>query len=445
MGFVDLVLREEGAFERLFAQKRLHAQHRDDPDVRAMFLDEARIAGMLRHPNVVSVLDVGEDDEGPWLVMDLVEGVSVAELLADAAKRGTVLPISLCAEIARQAAEGLHAAHEQRGHDGEPLALVHRDVSPPNLLVGFDGTVRVTDFGIAKAIGRTSRTITGELKGKLGYMSPEQLRFDELDRRSDLFSLGVVLVELLTGTRLYPASEDGPRRILSEPPPDVGELRPDAPPELVELVFELLAKDRTARPADARSVARRLGAIVAEAALVEDEVSIADWLEEHFGESSRAERVRIAEAIQALDRTPRPPGGEGRAYTGAFGLPASRRRPRVPPVAVALGLGGLALVAGLFLWLAVRPAEPPPLRSAPMSGATASPPPTIFAPPPAIAPVAAGEGGFEEPRVAPAPAIAPAAALPEEGAPAPSPAKRRERRGGREPGAEVPHWGWEGR
>ena len=138
-----------------------------------MFLDEGRIAGLVRHPHVVSVVDVGEDEAGPYLVMDFVEGVSLAELIARAAARGEHVPMTVALRIAAQVAAGLHAVHETRGADGKLLQLIHRDVSPQNVLIAFDGTARVSDFGIAKALGRATRTTTGVLKGKVGYLAPD--------------------------------------------------------------------------------------------------------------------------------------------------------------------------------------------------------------------------------------------------------------------------------
>jgi serine/threonine-protein kinase len=340
MGSVDLVVRREGRFERWYAMKRLHQQYRDDPDFRAMFMDEARLAGLVRHPNVVSVLDVGEDGDGPFLIMDFVEGVSVAELIARAAERGTRLPVQLCVRIALGAARGLHAAHEARGPDGRPLALVHRDVSPHNILLSYDGVVRVSDFGIAKAFGNATRTSTGVLKGNMSYLAPEQLRFEEPDRRSDLFSLGVILYELLSGERLYPNKDgfDGTRRILDEPPPDIGSTRDDVPAALVELLFELLAKDRSQRPADAAQVAERLAAIADE--LVEDEgaVELHDYLATELGERRAAEQARLArqrdEAVRraARARLRRRAWLAGGAVLVVLGSAAMvmRARPRTP-------------------------------------------------------------------------------------------------------------------
>jgi serine/threonine-protein kinase len=224
-----------------------------------MFMEEARLQGLVRHPNVVGVFDVGEDDEGPFLVLELIDGQSLARILSALHERGDRLPVQVAVRIALEVARGLHAANEIRGADDRPLGLVHRDVSPNNILVGFDGSVRVTDFGIAKAIGNTSHTNTGLLKGNVRYLSPEQVRFEEPDRRSDLFSLGVVLFEMVTGRRLYAAAPglEAARRILGEAPPDLGDAR-EVQPALVEVAFELLAKPRDRRPATAAAVVARL-------------------------------------------------------------------------------------------------------------------------------------------------------------------------------------------
>ena len=298
MGEVWVALRVDNEFKRLYALKRLRGELRDDPAFRAMFIDEARLAGLVRHPNVVSVLDVGEDAEGPFLVMDLVDGVSASFVLKHLAASSLSLPVQLAARIVAQAAEGLHAVHGLSDHDGKPLALVHRDVSPQNILLGFDGTARITDFGIAKGLGRATKTTTGLLKGKAGYMSPEQLRFDDLDRRSDLFSLGVVLYELLAGGRLYhdPDPTLVARRILREPPPDIDEVRRDVHPAIVQLTFELLAKEPSQRPKDAHEVASRLDAVVRELEGAEGVIGVREFLEAHFGD----ERAEMRESRQKM-------------------------------------------------------------------------------------------------------------------------------------------------
>lgn len=289
MGRVEIVVRQEDGFERLYAIKRLHAHLLQDADLVNMFLDEARLGGLIRHANVVSVLDVGTDEQGPFFVMDYVDGESVSKICRLSCRDEAQLPVQTCVRIIKQAADGLHSAHELTDGEGKPLRLVHRDVSPQNLLVGFDGTVRLTDFGIAKALGASTETTVGTLKGKKGYFSPEQLRFEILDRRSDIFSLGVVLYELLAATRLYGGSaEVSYDAILNGVEPDVGQIRSDIPAPLSELLFRMLAKDREHRPASARDVARELDCILAQLVADEGIVGLTDYMEDAFGDSRRA-------------------------------------------------------------------------------------------------------------------------------------------------------------
>ncbi len=302
MGTVELVARGEDRFERLYARKRLHPHLRADTEFRTMFMDEARVAGLVRHPNVVSVLDLGEDSEGPFLILDFVDGLSAGQLLKICGTEGRLVPLQVAIRIARDAARGLAAAHELVDHDGRPLQLVHRDVSAQNILVGYDGVARVADFGIAKALGNVSHTNTGIIKGSLGYMSPEQLRYHPVDARSDLFALGVVLFELLAGRRLY-GDKDGSmaaRRILEEPPPDLEESRQDVPQALVELMFEMLAKSPKDRPHDAGAVAARLENILGNLVADEGVVEVGEFLDANLGHLRRAERETREESLRVL-------------------------------------------------------------------------------------------------------------------------------------------------
>ena len=297
MGSVELVVRDHGHFESLHALKRLHRELRSEPETRAMFLDEARIAGLIRHPNVVSVTDIGEDEDGPYIVMDYVDGVPLNRLLSRAS-RDRRLPLACALEIMRQVAVGLEAAHALTDAAGKPLHVVHRDISPQNILIGFDGFVRVTDFGIAKAMGRSAKTQTGILKGKIGYLAPEALRFEESDHRSDLFSFGVVLFECLTQRRLY-RSADGlqsARDILNAPPPDLGEELEDAPDALVELVFSLLAKDAEHRPRSAGEVETTLQEILADVTLDVPMPPLSELMRERFGDERAVWQREIEQA-----------------------------------------------------------------------------------------------------------------------------------------------------
>ena len=305
MGTVSVAVRVQGGFTRYYAVKRLLPEVRSDPSQRAMFLEEARIAGSLDHPNVVPVLDVGEDAEGPFLVMEYVDGASVSALLQALRSARRVLPIEVALHIARDVGRGLQAAHGATDASDQPLGIIHRDVSPQNILVDFHGRVRLTDFGIARAAGRSEKTRTGVLKGKLGYMSPEQLRFQPVDQKSDLFALGVVLYELVSGTRLYPSGEDGmegARRILEEPPPDLGEDRHDVPPELVRLVLDLLMKEPENRIESASAVVQVLDELLLDYPTPEILEQLKDIMGRLFGEIRSARSLRLSEGLKTLDQ-----------------------------------------------------------------------------------------------------------------------------------------------
>lgn len=193
-----------GGFERLVAIKIMLPHLAEDPAFVAMFLDEARLAARIRHANVVAMLDINETPSGLMMVMDYIEGVTVREIMGRLRAGEPTIPPAVTLRIVLDALAGLHAAHELAEPDGTPLQIVHRDVSPHNLLVGVDGITRVSDFGIAHAKTRlVSATKSGEVKGKIGYMAPEQVRSLPVDRRSDIYAMGVVLWELLTGERMF--------------------------------------------------------------------------------------------------------------------------------------------------------------------------------------------------------------------------------------------------
>jgi serine/threonine-protein kinase len=195
-----------GGFERLVAIKVMHPHIAADPDFVAMFLDEARLAARVRHPNVVPTIDVHEDPL--FLVMDYIEGPSLHTVLRELRRRQRRMSIDLALRVFLDILAGLHAAHDLTGPDGEPLNLVHRDVSPHNMLLGVDGIARITDFGVARAESRLSSTRGNQVKGKLAYMAPEQVRSEPVDRRTDVYAAAVVLFELLTGAPLFRADND---------------------------------------------------------------------------------------------------------------------------------------------------------------------------------------------------------------------------------------------
>jgi serine/threonine-protein kinase len=412
MGQVELAYRRQGQFQRLFAVKRMHPHLVDDADARQMFLEEARIAGLLTHPNVIGVNDMGEDDRGPFLVMDYVDGLSLSAIIRLAREKEQLPPIQVVARIGREVATGLQAAHSLRDHDGQPLELVHRDVSPSNVLMAWDGGVRITDFGVAKALGRSLKTSTGVLKGKVSYMSPEQLKFRKLDHRSDIFSLGVVLYELLTTERLYANDEDngGIQRILEEPPPDVGEVRAGVPPALVALMFSLLAKEPEDRPADAATVARQLESVLAQVLTDEPPIDLGAWLTDLAG-SLRDERRAVIERTlaEAEERKLAPLVTLGSVLSDA---PTHRRGGNSKPWFWAGAIAVVTIVgaSGWLVWAATREV---PVAEDPPATISANPPSTAPPEPPAPAEPSPVEEIEAEPSAAPSPGPTPEAATPD--------------------------------
>lgn len=262
MGRVSLAERDD--LDTPVVVKRIHSEHAADPRFRRRLLREAEVAAGLQHPNVVRVLDTGVIDEQLYLAMEYVPGSSLAGILA--ASKPEPLPISPVLHAIAQACDGLHYVHRfSEPRTGRWMELVHRDVSVDNLLVSYSGEVKLADFGIVKTAEGT-QTTSGVIMGKLGYMSPEQLRDETLDARSDLYSLGVCLFELLASRRPLPAQRGRSvmEAVLYDPPVPLDQLRPELPAPLVTLVMRLLAKDRKARPASAEEVAVELRAVLAQ-------------------------------------------------------------------------------------------------------------------------------------------------------------------------------------
>ena len=266
-------------FSRTVAIKRLHTQFAQDAHFVTMFLDEARVTGRIVHPNIVSTIDVVQERGELFIVMDFVRGAALSSLVQGATARGERVDIDIAAGILLDALAGLHAAHETIGERRQPLCVVHRDVSPHNILVGADGLSRIADFGIAKARGRMQSTAEGQIKGKLTYMAPEVIRGEDIDRRVDVYASAVVLWELLAGRKLFSGNEASVLYDVLEgtiDPPSSH--RADLPPGLDEVVMKGLAKDREDRYATAadlaeaiekvaiRAPARRIGAWASELA-----------------------------------------------------------------------------------------------------------------------------------------------------------------------------------
>jgi serine/threonine-protein kinase len=343
MGTVYLArLRRAHGFARLAAVKSLHPQFAKDEEFRTMLLEEAALTARLRHPNVVSTLDVVSSDRRLLLIMEYFEGVALAEL----AKRGRTdakpLPAQVAAAIVGDALRGLHAAHELRDDRGSALGVVHRDVSPQNIHVGIDGAARVLDFGIAKAAGRRRVTQTGEVRGTLGYMSPEHVRGDAVDRRSDVYAAGVVLWELLAGRRFFESKNDVDlaRKILTgkSDPPSLFSSE-ELTEGLDHVVLKAIALDREERWATAEDMARALAEAIAASA--RDEVAA---LVKERGKSAIEGAARLARGEGTAELASEPePRAVADVLTKSLTMGPQGARPRRLRGGVAL-LGASAVV-----------------------------------------------------------------------------------------------------
>ncbi|MBL8952486.1 MAG: serine/threonine protein kinase [Myxococcaceae bacterium] len=245
--------------EELIALKVMleHLTLRDDS--RQAFVREARTTALLKHPNVVEIYDVGESDGRPWIAMELVRGVSLSALMKKLRPQGVRLDQDEAAEIVRQAALGLHYAHEVKGREGEALGLVHRDVSPQNIMLSEKGIAKIVDFGLAKATAR-SETVTAMIKGKLRYMPPEQLKSQKLDRRTDVFALGAVLWELACGIHLYPGTSEAEvvQQALYNPVPHPDEVAKGLSRGMVSVLLAATQRDLDKRMSSAKELAEAL-------------------------------------------------------------------------------------------------------------------------------------------------------------------------------------------
>jgi serine/threonine-protein kinase len=296
-------------FSRPVAIKRLHPQLAKDESARAMFIDEARLAARIHHPNVVQTLDVIHEGDELLLVMEYVHGESLAKLVRAAKRRGDRVPLPVALAIVAGMLQGLHAAHEAKGEDGRPLGIVHRDVSPQNVLVGADGCPRVLDFGIARAEVRIESTREGIIKGKLAYMAPEQFRGAAITRAADIFAAGVVMWELLVGKRLLFKGDGGDAAMVEkllhgtfEAPSRVA---PAVPSALDAIVLKALARDPAERFATAREMAL---AIEAHGGLATP-TQISSWVEE-LADVALAERTAKLSELERSSSRLRAAGGD---------------------------------------------------------------------------------------------------------------------------------------
>jgi hypothetical protein len=308
-------------FERPVVIKRILPHLAEQPRFVDMFLDEARIAASIQHKNVVQVTDLGHSGEHLYLVMEYLEGENLASLIKRSLTEEQSLPYGLTAYIVAEACAGLHAAHELRGEDGQPLELVHRDVSPQNVLVTYSGEVKLLDFGIAKAVVRVSpETNTGELKGKTEYMSPEQVRGLPLDRRSDVFALGVVLYELTARRRLFKRDSMLAtfEAITKDPIPRPSKVARDCPPSLERVVARALERDPAARYSTAAEMRSDLLAVTHDTLGAADATQALAELMQGLFRDRAAQKRELLRRVRAGDQRPSMPEVD---TDGAFEVP----------------------------------------------------------------------------------------------------------------------------
>ncbi len=346
-----------GGFTRQVAIKRLRDDFLGDQDAVAMLLDEARLVGRIHHPHVVSTLDVVHHDGELLLVMEYVPGVSLAELVRGAAARSAAFPLRVALRIIVQVLDALGAAHTATGSDGTALGIVHRDVSPQNILIGSEGIARIADFGVAKAAGRVQTTRDGQLKGKLGYMAPEQVCGGHVDCRTDIYAAGVVLWELLTGERLF--DRDTPaatvNAISNEKHAPPSKRVAGLPAGLDTIVGAALSKDPDERPSTAPQMAADIAANSELATEAETSAFVALCCSDLLRERSRF----ALDSASEWDADAAMPRGmaERLAKAGAAEEPTfvGAARSAAPKRSTLWALPLLVLVAGLALWLALKP------------------------------------------------------------------------------------------
>jgi serine/threonine-protein kinase len=349
-------IRGEAGFEKLVAVKRMLPHLAGDEHFVEMFLDEAKLAVHVASPHVVQTLDLGRADDGAlFIAMELVIGSSLASLFREVRGRGSRVPPRLALEILAQAAQGLDAAHEATTPTGTPLGIVHRDVSPQNVLVGLDGRTRVADFGVARAMLRRSSTGAGELKGKIAYFSPEQAAGQEVDRRADVFALGCVAYEVLAGRRLFFGADalEILQQVRAMPIPRLHEIDETIPFAASEAVARALARPRDERWPTAGAFAVALRGAAEELGPRASAREIGAWVGEAGGAPLAEMRARIERALAGGEaKVDRPPTDRAAAQPGTGALFGVTSDSGARPTTASKGRGGIvaaAVVSGVIV------------------------------------------------------------------------------------------------
>jgi len=384
-------------FAKRVAIKRLMGSLSEEAQFVNLFLDEARLMATLTHPHICQVLELGETSGSYWVAMEFLAGQTAYQLIRESVKRGWRLPIDLAVLITRDTAEALAYAHAKTDELGKSLGIIHRDVSPQNVMITYEGVVKLVDFGIAKAVTRTVVTESGQLRGKMSYMPPEQARGEELDARADQFSLGATLFELVTQTRLYGLLKDMDlfREVATavEPLPRAATRQIDLPRELDEIIARMLERDREKRYPSMREVHGALSEfLVRNTPSVPTNESLTKYMASCFPPESRP-------VFTTGTFSPLPPPTTGNAALAA-------RRDRTPLLVLA-SLVLLGLVAGLAVWAPWKTTEPVKEASPHVEGRDAAvavvppivPPFVPVEPPPAM--LALSDAGADESDLAP--------------------------------------------
>lgn len=433
-GMADVYLavaRGPGGFNKLQVLKQLSPARCAEPDLLAMFLDEASFAARLNHPNVVQVNEVGRDGDTYFIAMEYLEGQPLVRIVRRLYPNG--LPHRVLLRIIADACAGLHYVHTLTDFDGTPLGAVHRDVSPHNLFVTYGGHVKLVDFGIAKAANRSTDTQVGMLKGKITYMSPEQIQGAEVDARSDVFSLGVVLYEGLTRERLWgnhPQEVDILRRLVSgDVPSSPRQVLPSVPEDLDRICQRALAVERELRYSSALEMQQDLEEAIARLPERASEREIGEIVSTLFAEERRAIAAIIDKQIRALRSAPDGDLAKGNlptlGHAGVISVTPSRlqaiqqsdttlaaetpqSRTRALLAAV-VGLFCLVLVLTLRQWLPSSEAPAPAPAEPTVKQAVGALKPPTEAPPAPDPPLAAALPAIEPTPMAPTPSAAPSA------------------------------------
>jgi serine/threonine-protein kinase len=324
-----------GAFERHVVLKTILRERATDQRFVTMFLDEAKLAATLNHQNIAQVYEVDQADGAYFMAMEYVHGENARAILETTLRRGWTIPLELAVMIIAGAAAGLHHAHERRGKNGQPLNIVHRDVSPANIMVGYDGSVKVLDFGIAKAEERATKTVGGTIKGKYGYMSPEQCKGKPIDRRSDIFALGICLYELTTLRRAFKGNDDFEtmKRIVAGDVMLPSVAVPGYPRELEAIVLTAMANDVNARFQNAQEMIEALDTFSMRAKLTASNTAMGRFMTQLFG----SKREPWVGGASGTERTQVTDGGPGVDADGdektllVEGRPPPPAAPTLPP------------------------------------------------------------------------------------------------------------------